>query len=275
MDVTPRYLGGDSFLGRRDPRVLLLVPALYVVAVAQIDDVRIMLGCAVVAFTYYSAAGIPWRAVRANWIFVLGFITMIVVVNTILTGSMSPTTPGASTVLFTVPLLGTVVSVATISYAVTLFLRFVTIATVGFPIAYAIAPADMGVAFARLGMPQRMAYAIDLTFRFLPSTWASVHETIDAQRVRGYDHRRGGRNPVARLLALRPVVVPVTVNALVDAEDTIDAMDLRGFGTGKRTWLRDLAFDRTDLLVIAGFCVLAALMTAANVTGFADSVWVP
>ena len=31
MMEAPRYLAGDSFLGRRDPRVLILVPALTVV----------------------------------------------------------------------------------------------------------------------------------------------------------------------------------------------------------------------------------------------------
>ncbi|GAA1275307.1 energy-coupling factor transporter transmembrane component T [Sphaerisporangium rubeum] len=272
MDVTPRYLGAGSFLSRRDPRVLLVVPALYLVAVAGIDDLRAVLACAAVALLYYRAAGIPWRGVRANWAFMLTFSTLIVIANSILT-TADTRTSGAE--LFTVPLTGTVISWATLSYAATLLVRYVSLAMVGFPVAFNIAPSDLGVAFARLGLSQRLAYGVDLTFRFLPSTWAAFRETIDAQRVRGYEHS-GSRNPVKRLISLKPVVIPVTVNALIDAEDTTNAMDLRGFGGSRhRTWMRELAFDRADLLVLTGFAALAAGMVAARFLGLTENVWVP
>lgn len=271
MDITPRYLGEGSFLSRRDPRVLLLVPAFFVVAVAGIADLRGVLVCAVIALVYYRAAGIPWRAVRANWVFMLLFTTILVVVNSILTDAS--TVVGGAT-LFTIPVTGTDITWTTLSYAVTLFVRYVSLALVSFPVAFSIAPSDLGVAFARLGLSQRLAYGVDLTFRFLPSTWASVQDTIDAQRVRGYEHSRS-RNPVKKLLSLRPVIVPVTVNALLDAEDTVNAMDLRGFGAKHRTWMRELAFGRTDYLVLAAFAVLAVLMTIAKIKGLTGQVWVP
>ena len=57
-----------------------------------------------------------------------------------------------------------------------------------------------------------------------------------------------------------PLVVPLTMNAIVGAEDTIDAMDLRAFGATKRTWLRHLAFDRADrLLLIFTFAILVTI----------------
>jgi energy-coupling factor transport system permease protein len=70
-------------------------------------------------------------------------------------------------------------------------------------------------------------------------------------------------------------VVPTVVNAIAGAEDTIDAMDLRGFGTGPRTWLRELRFDPTDRFVLAGFMVL---LVGATVGGFVTSsayLWIP
>jgi energy-coupling factor transport system permease protein len=201
----------------------------------------------------------------------LVFTTVLVVVNAILTGAE---TRAGGEVLFTVPATGTEVTPVTLSYAATLLVRYVSLAMVGFPVAFNIAPSDLGPAFARLGLSQRLSYGVDLTFRFLPSTWAALHATIDAQRLRGYEHSRS-RNPFRRLLSLRPVVIPLTVNALMDAEDTANAMDLRGFGAKHRTWMRELAFDRTDYLVLAGFTVFAGLMVAAKITGLTGSVWVP
>jgi len=63
-----------------------------------------------------------------------------------------------------------------------------------------------------------------------------------------------------------PLVVPLTMNAIVNAEDTIDAMDLRAFGTGRRSWLRDLVYDRTDRLILVG---VVALLVTFTVLGFA------
>jgi energy-coupling factor transport system permease protein len=56
------------------------------------------------------------------------------------------------------------------------------------------------------------------------------------------------------------------VNAIAGAEDTIDAMDLRAFGTGRRSWLRELRYDANDRLLLLAF---AALLFAFTVLGFA------
>ena len=64
------------------------------------------------------------------------------------------------------------------------------------------------------------------------------------------------------------------MNAIVGAEDTIDAMDLRGFGTQRRTWLRQLAYDALDRAVLAAFAALLAVVTYLSFTGRTE-LWVP
>jgi energy-coupling factor transport system permease protein len=274
MNVTPRYLGRGSWLARRDPRVLILAIVCFVIAVIQVWDARLMLVLFALATIYYWSAGIPFRAVRYNWLYVLIFIGLIVTTNTLITGGeLRETTRDQLHVYFYLPLFGTPVSAESVSYALTQLLRFVSMAAVGFPVAFAVAPGDIGTAFARLRIPEKFAYGIDLTFRFLPSLAADVQETIDAQRIRGYDYDRVGRGLTGRVRRTVPILVPVTVNAIVGAEDTIDAMDLRGFGTGKRTWLRELSYDRQDLLLLGGFVALAVVVTLLAWNG-ASRLWV-
>jgi energy-coupling factor transport system permease protein len=160
------------------------------------------------------------------------------------------------------------------SYATAQLLRFGSMAAMGFPLAYAMAPGDIGPTFARLRVPYKFAYAIDLTFRFLPSLAADMQTTMDAQRIRGYEWDRTKGGPIGRLRKLGPLLVPVTINAIVGAEDTIDAMDLRGFGTGRRTWLRQLAYGRVDWLVLGASIVLFVAVTALSLTGH-TRLWVP
>ncbi|MBI2775854.1 MAG: energy-coupling factor transporter transmembrane protein EcfT [Chloroflexi bacterium] len=273
MNVTPRYLGRGSWLSRRDPRVLVLVIVFFIFTVVQVWDGRVVLGLLVLALAYYRSAGIPFAAVRRNWVFAISFVTLLTLVNSVLTGQR---VSGADLhVYFQVPILGTPVSAESLAYAASQWMRFIAMVAIGFPLAFCMAPADFGATFARLGIPEKFAVGLDLTFRFIPSLAVDYQETIDAQRVRGYEPTAGNGSVVARLRQMIPILAPLTISAIAGAEDTIDAMDLRGFGTGRRTWLRELDFDRTDRLLVGFFAALLIVMTIAGYTLGTSSIWVP
>ena len=275
MNIAPRYLGRGSWLSRRDPRVLLISLAFFVFAVIQVWDMRILAGLALVAAVYYRSARIPFRQVRIQWGYVAFFISFVVIVNTLLTGGeLRGYTEEQLHIFFRLPLFDTPISAESLSYAGAQILRFGSMAALGFPIAFAIAPGDIGPAFARLGVPYKFAYGIELTFRFVPSLAADMQTTIDAQRIRGYEWEKRGRTPIGKLTRTIPLLTPVTINAIVGAEDTIDAMDLRGFGTQRRTWLRQLAFGSADKAVVIGFAVLLLAITFLSFSGLTD-LWVP
>jgi energy-coupling factor transport system permease protein len=275
VNVAPRYLGRGSWLSRRDPRVLILSLAAYVFATVQVWDLRLLAPMALAAVIYYRSARIPWRSVRANWAYVAFFISFIVIVNTLLTGGeLRGFREPDLHIYLRLPLLNTPISAEMVSYGLAQLLRFGSMAAMGFPIAFAVAPGDIGPTFARLWVPYKFAYGLDLTFRFVPSLGADMRTTMDAQRVRGYEWDRSRGGPIGRMRKLGPLLVPVTINAIVGAEDTIDAMDLRGFGTGRRTWLRQLAYGRVDLLLLGGFVLLLVLITALSLTGH-TRLWVP
>jgi energy-coupling factor transport system permease protein len=276
VNIAPRYLGRGSWLARRDPRVLIIVVALFIFTVLQVWDLRLILLLLGIALVYYRSGSIPWSQIRRNWAFVFVFIGFLVLVNTIVAGGEAQNVPlERAHVIFHLPLLGTPMSAESISTGVTLFLRYLAMATIGFPVAFAVAPNDFGVAFHRLGVPEKFAFGIDLTFRFLPSLANDFQTTVDAQRIRGFDWSAGARGVLGRVRRSGPVVVPTVVNAIAGAEDTIDAMDLRGFGTGKRTWLRELRFDTTDKLLMLAFVALLAAATIGGFLGFSSKLWVP
>ncbi len=275
MNIAPRYLGRGSWLARRDPRVLILVVAFFIFTVLQVWDGRIVLLLLALAIAWYRAGSIPWAQIRRNWAVVFVFIGLLVSVNTfIFGGGTAEAQIGETHVFFYMPIFGTPVSAESLSLGVTLFLRYLAMATIGFPVAFCVAPSDFGIAFRRLGVPEKFAFGLDLTFRFLPSLAADFQTTVDAQRIRGFDWSAGARGFLGKARRSGPVIVPTVVNAIAGAEDTIDAMDLRAFGTGKRTWLRMLAYDRTDWLALLFF---AGLLVVVTVTGFLhpSQLWTP
>jgi energy-coupling factor transport system permease protein len=256
--------------------VLLLAAILFVIGASQLRDSRQLAVVLVLALGYYATARIPWRSVRVQWIYLLAVISFFAFFNTLISGGRTSTFTGAEThVLLTIPPFGAEISAEGLSLMLSQVMRYAAVAAIGFPIAYAIAPGDLGVALRRLGVADKIAVMVDLTVRFIPTLAGEFAETIDAQRVRGYDPtaRRGG--PITRLRRLAPIFVPVTVGSIAGAEDTIDAMDLRGFGVGRRTWLRHLKFDSTDFALLGLFVAFVIVATFLNVTGRTDHYLLP
>jgi energy-coupling factor transport system permease protein len=141
-------------------------------------------------------------------------------------------------------------------------------------IPYTVDPSLYGVTFRRLGLPDKFAYAMDLAFRFVPTLGRDFSITLDAQRARGYEVEKLSGGIVAQIRRLAPLLVPVTINAVVSAEDIIDAMDQRAFGVGPRTWVRQLTYRRADKALIVASILLFVGSTILAFMGI-GRLWVP
>jgi len=166
------------------------------------------------------------------------------------------------------------ISVERSFFAVSQLARVFSVAIMTILIPYTLNPALYGITFRGLGFPDKIAYAMDLTMRFIPTFGRDFQLTMDAQRARGYelDKIRGGL--IQQVRKLGPIIVPVTIHAIIGSEDIIDAMDLRAFGIGPRSWLEQLIYRRRDRILIAAGVLLLVLSFALLVLGY-GSFWVP
>ena len=141
-------------------------------------------------------------------------------------------------------------------------------------IPYTLNPALYGVTFRGLGMPDKFAYAMDLTMRFIPSFGRDFQLTLDAQRARGYEIENLKGGLVAQVRKMIPLIVPVTIHAMISSEDIIDAMDLRSFGSGSRTWLEELHYTRRDYVLIVFGVLMLVFAVSLSAIRF-GSFWTP
>ncbi len=110
--------------------------------------------------------------------------------------------------------------------------------------------------------------------RFIPTFGRDFTLTMDAQRARGYEIEKLSGGLIAQVRKLAPLVVPVTIHAIASSEDIIDAMDLRAFGIGKRTWLDELTYSRRDYILIAVGVVLVLVSAVLAIICF-GGFWIP
>ena len=161
-----------------------------------------------------------------------------------------------------------------IAYAFSMLVRVFSLASMTVLIPYSLDPSLYGVAFRGLGLPDKIAYGMDLTMRFIPTFARDFSLTMDAQKARGYEIEKIKGGFIQQVRKLAPLLVPVTIKALAGSEDIIDAMDLRAFGIGPRTWLEKLTYRHRDrILIIFGVLMLMASI-ALSLWG-RGKFWVP
>ncbi len=265
MLATFKYLPGQSLVHRLDPRTKLAVVLLVMIATIAVDDVRVLLMLFIIAFGYYRLAGLPWQATWKAWAVVLFFSVVIIgLINATLFG-YAPAYVRSSHPIFSFPTLtlGSIVLRRTVTWEIAFvgfarMLRPLAIMAAILPFTFTTNPYIYGVAFRRLGLPDSVAFALELSLRYVPTIARDFFLTVDAQRARGYELEAKGGGLLNMIRRSAPLVVPVTINAIAGGEEVVEAMELRAFGIGPRTWSasEDLHFTVADYGVMGFFALL-------------------
>lgn len=259
MLVTWQYKKRDSWMERIDPRARWIFSLLMLFSITLFWDLRFLLFFFILAFAWYSTARVPFADTRKAWILVTFLLFMMIFINTIVTGGgasgvVPPGTLPFWTISFRWPIFNLpftfVLTSGRAVFAVAQVLRIFAISAVFVIIPYSTDPRLYGITFRGLGLPDRVAFSMDLAFRYVPTLARDFQMTLDAQRARGYEIERVRGGIIEQVRKIAPLIVPVTMNSIVSGEDVTNAMDLRAFGTRPRTWVQSLRYRPLDFLVI-------------------------
>lgn len=281
MLVAWRYRKRNSLLQSMDPRAWLIFFACFIVSTLFFWDFRFLLFFLAIALFFIFASGVHWQEMRKAWLFIMGFIFFFSFL-TFLTGrgGMELYTSEHSwfkaaanfTLLGWRPTLN--FTAERTMYALSMLIRVFSLASMTILIPYSLNPAHYGITFRGLGLPDKIAYGMDLTMRFIPTFGRDFSLTMDAQKARGYEIEKLSGGLFAQVKKLAPLIVPVTIQAIAGSEDIIDAMDLRAFGVGPRTWLEKLTYRRRDRVLIALGVVILLISISLSMFGI-GKFWVP
>lgn len=270
-----------SLIQRFDSRAWIIFYLCFLFSTLAFWDVRYLLFFFAIALIVLLKSGIRWQEIRRAFVFIIGFVFFFALL-TFLTGRggtevyeqehlLRELRAGFSILGWTPTLR---ITIERAFFGVSQFARVFSIAIMTILIPYSLNPALYGITFRGLGLPDKIAYAMDLTMRFIPTFGRDFQLTMDAQRARGYELEKITGGLIAQVRKLGPLMVPVTIHAIIGSEDIIDAMDLRAFGVGPRTWFQQLNYRLADRILIGlGILILAASLAAGflGVGGF----WVP
>jgi energy-coupling factor transport system permease protein len=281
MLVTWRYRKRKSLIQWFDSRAWIMFYFCFLVGSVFFWDLRYLSFFFVIAMVVLLTSGVAWKEMRRAFLFIIGFI-FIFSFLTFLTGRggeevytqehLISKLAAPFTLLGWRPTL--TITVERSFFAVSQWVRVFSIAVMTILIPYTLNPSLYGVTFRGLGFPDKIAYAMDLALRFIPTFGRDFQLTMDAQRARGYELEKISGGIFEQVRKLGPIFVPVTIHAIIGSEDIIDAMDLRAFGIGPRTWLVELIYHTRDRILIAFGVTLLLLSILARVLGY-GGFWVP
>ncbi len=271
----------NSFIQSFDPRAWVIFYACFLFSTLTFWDVRFLIPFFIIATYVLFTSGVKWHEIRRAFLFIVGFVFFFAIL-TFLTGRGGTEVykeehlirefRASFSILGWTPVLK--VTVERAFFAVSQLARISSIAIMTILIPYSLNPALYGITFKGVGLPDKFAYAMDLTMRFIPTFGRDFQLTMDAQRARGYELDKISGGIIEQVRKLGPIFVPVTIHAIISSEDIIDAMDLRAFGVGPRTWLDVLTYQFRDRVLIGFGVFILAVSIFVGVMGY-GAFWVP
>lgn len=120
-------------------------------------------------------------------------------------------------------------------------------------------PSEFAASLNRIGVSYRISYAVALALRYIPDIQREYRDISLAQQARGTEMSKKA-SLIDRLKAVSNILVPLVLSSVERIETISNAMELRGFGKGKkRSWYSGRKFSPMDLTVMAVSAALLAV----------------
>lgn len=250
-----QYYPADSFVHRLDPRLKILFLIAYIVAIFVASNFYGLALCAAVLILAVALSRLPvgkvFRAVRGALILVI----FTAVINLLF--------HSGKTVYWSYGIL--CISKEGILFSAYLVIRLVLLVICSSLLTYTTTPVALTDGIESLLTPLKwirfpvhaLALIMSIALRMIPTLMEETERIKNAQKARGANFESG--NPLRRVKAFIPILVPLLLSAFRRADELGDAMEARCYGGKKRVKYKKLRFSWRDLL--------AAILAAALIAG--------
>lgn len=270
IDILKSRNGGTSFLYTKlHPLTKMVVVALVLVTTGLWLDVRYLAPVLIVGL----ALAIWARAPKA-WFIVMLTALLLTWYPTLRT-TIAQANPEyykvldqqwAATPILTVDVpflqLGTVgLTYGTLYWLVGRLVRFAAVVTWAIVFVVTTPMNQISNTLYALRVPYQIVFVLQITYRFIPYMASVINQISDAQKLRGWNLRTW--NPVKIVKRSLPIANPLIRRTAMIVDQVTTATQIRGFGSGQITPLRDLKLNMLDKVVMAIFAVgfLAAVLS--------------
>lgn len=247
-----QYIPGSAFIYRLDARTRILIYFVFIPLVAFLPSIRGVLACLLAVLLAITASRIPPGFALRSLLAPLPFLVFIALVQ------LFSVPAGDSSILFRLgPLTA---SIAGVEAGLLLALRFTTMILLVALATFTLSTSELVYGLrsllrplSRLGFPSEdFIQIVQITLRFIPFLALSAERIAKAQAARGADWGTKRGSLLRRARDVVPLIIPLFVTTLRQAENLALAMDARAYATGETvTSLRQFQFRLADYIAMA------------------------
>ena len=254
------YIERDSFFHKLDGSVKFLLLIAWSVFIFLFMDARIFAIMILLGSYLLYLAKLPFKTIRPVILFVVVFTVFNALFLILVTPEYGSQLAGRYTRVLEV--MGIRLTWETLFFAMTLSLKYLAIMPVTLLFILTTHPSSFASSLSRLGVPYKIAYAVNIALRYIPDVTEEVKTIINAQEARGVDFNKGDAGIFKRLKNYITVLLPLLILSLHRVEVVSNAMDLRGFGRLKtRSWYCREPLTIRDFMV----ALLAVILVAVGI----------
>jgi energy-coupling factor transporter transmembrane protein EcfT len=137
-------------------------------------------------------------------------------------------------------------------------LRFATVVTWAIVFLFTTPISEIANTLYALKVPPPIVFVIQITYKFIPYMSSIINQIQSAQKLRGWHLRT--LNIVKLFKRSLPLANPLMRRTAMIVDQVTTATQIRGFGSGRVTPLRDLTLENLDKVIIV--VSLASLVAA-------------
>jgi len=249
------YIDRSSPIHRMTGASKLVCTLLWTLASMISFDTRLLAIMPIVSILFFKLSKIKLKDVS----FMLGFTAVFMVLNNLLIFIFSPQHGvelyGSCSVIFSFG--GRyIVTKEQLFYHLNLVLKYLSSIPVILLFVSTTNPSEFAASLNKIGVSYSIAYSVALALRYIPDIQREYHDISQAQQARGIEMSKK-ENLIKRLKSASSILIPLVLSSMDRIEIISNAMELRGFGKGKRrTWYMGRKFSTLDIFSMVACALL-------------------
>ncbi|WP_297131282.1 energy-coupling factor transporter transmembrane component T family protein [Terrisporobacter sp.] len=253
------YIEGDSIFHKLNGISKILLFLTWTIMTVMFLDIRFFLVMGIVGTIMLYFSQIPSKTIKPLlWIMVVFNIINIIFIL-LITPQYGTELVGTNTEIINIGY--SYINKETLFYVLTISLKYAVLMPITVIFIFTTHPSEFASSLNKMGIPYKIAYAINIAFRYIPDVMTEYKNILDAQQARGLAFNKGEGTIIERLKNYTTILVPLVSSSMKRIETVSNAMELRSFGKKrKRTWYSYKKLKGIDYAFIIG-CV-ALLVTA-------------
>lgn len=264
------YIEGDSIFHKLNGISKILLFLTWTIMTVMFLDIRVFLVMGIVGSIMLYFSQIPSKTIKPLlWIMVVFNIINIIFIL-LITPQYGTELVGTNTEIINIGY--SYINKETLFYVLTISLKYAVLMPITVIFIFTTHPSEFASSLNKMGIPYKIAYAINIAFRYIPDVMTEYKNILDAQQARGLAFNKGEGTIIERLKNYTTIFVPLVSSSIKRIETVSNAMELRSFGKKrKRTWYSYKKLKGMDYAFIISCIVLlvTAVYLKNNVmTGF-------